>query len=75
MYKYRAKDFILFKQPQVTVNKTAVSLNEFSEYSCYMDEIYPLFSTKSSIRKLVLKGIRKNNLEFSPDDIKELYFI
>lgn len=84
MYKYRPKDFTLFdfnnvgtkkfKDEKITVNDTVMSLKEFSEYSCYMDEkLYPLFSTRKTIRQLVEKGIKKNKLNCTADEIKEIF--
>lgn len=50
MYKYRKKDFVLFNQPVVAVNKDPISLNDLSQYTCYMDELYSLFSKKAPSR-------------------------
>ena len=36
-----------------------MSLSELAEHSCYMDEIYPLFSTDVSVKDLVIQGIKK----------------
>ena len=74
MYKWRPKDFILFEKPEVTVNDTAMSLDEISKYTCYMEEkIYPMFSTKRPIEKLVMHGIKKNKLDYSPEEIRDLF--
>lgn len=75
MYKYRPKDFILFEPVEITVNNSVISLNDISEYTCYMDELYPLFSSKRSVRKLVLGGLKRNNLNYTPDDIRDLFHI
>ena len=50
MYKHRPKDFVLFEQPEVFVNNKCVSLNELSEFSCYMDKLDPLFSSVNSVK-------------------------
>ena len=74
MYKYRPKDFILFDTPRVAVNDEPMSLEQLSEYTCYVEDgIYPLFSTKDSVRKLVAKGLKKNKSDYSPDDIRDLF--
>ena len=73
MYRYRPEDFILFKQPEVTVNKSIISLDDLSQYSCYMDKLYPLFSTKEPVSELVLNGLRKSKLKNSPNDIRDLF--
>ncbi len=74
MYKWRPKDFILFEKPEITVNDTVMSLEELSKYTCYMEEkIYPLYSTKQPIEKLVMHGIKKNKLDYSPEEIRDLF--
>lgn len=75
MYKYQFNDFTLFEDPKVTVNNSIISLDDISEYSCYMDKLYPLFSTKDSVRKLVSIGLKKEKLKYSADDIRELFHI
>ena len=59
MYTHRPEDFILFNEPKVSVNDKIMSLSELAEYSCYMDKIYPLFSTDVSVKDLVIQGIKK----------------
>ncbi len=75
MFKYRPEDFVLFAPPQVNVNNEILSLDELAEYSCYMDKLYPLFSTDKSVRKLVTQGIKSNKLDCSPDEVKNLFYI
>ena len=38
MYTYRREDFVLFEQPKISINNNLFSLDELSEFSCYMDE-------------------------------------
>lgn len=62
------------KKSEIIVNGTEMSIDELSEYTCYMDEsFYPLFSTGKSVRKLIMQGIKKNKLDCTPDDIKALF--
>jgi len=75
MYKHRPKDFTIFDEPKATFDNHPVSLLELSEISCYMDEIYPLFSTRTSVRQLVLRGLRRSGLNLLPDDIKKMFQI
>lgn len=75
MYNYRRKDFILFEQPEVIINNEVISLENFAQYSCYMDKQYPLFSTNIPVKKLVEKGIRKNKMNMSPDEVRNLFCI
>ena len=75
MHRYKSKDFVLFKEPMVTVNDTIIPLDEFATYTCYLDTLYPLFSKKTSVDRLVAKGIRSNKLDISLDNIRELFCI
>ena len=74
MYRPRSKDFTLFAPAEITVNKNhTLSMKEFMKHSCYMDQKYPLFSSKKTVRQLVKKGLKKTRLAYSPDEIKELF--
>ena len=75
MYVHRPKDFILFERPEVTVNGKIISLNELSEFACYMDKLYPLFSTSRSVKKQIIRGLKSSKLNYSYDDIKNLFQI
>ena len=75
MYTHKPEDFTLFEEVKVFVNDEIMSVDKLAEYSCYIDETYPLFSTDFSIRELVKDGIEKNKLNYSPDDIKDLFCI
>lgn len=73
MYTHRPKDCIMFNEPNILVNDEIMSLKEFAKYSCYMDEIYPLFSTKVSVKNLVKKGIKKSKINLSYMDVKKIF--
>lgn len=75
MYNSNRKDFTLFKEAVVSVNDTTVSLDEFSECSCYMDTVYPLFSKKTPVDKLVAKGLKKSKADTTPEEIRKLFCI
>ncbi len=75
MYKHRPEDFVLFEQPKVTVNNKRISLNELSEFSCYMDKLDPLFSTTNSVKEHIIQGLEHSKLNCSYDDIKRLFYI
>lgn len=76
MYKYRPNDFILFEDSNVSINDDKVmSLDCLSQYSCYMDRYYPLFTSKKPVNKLIEKGIHDNKLDYLPGEIKELFMI
>ena len=75
MYKHRPEDFVLFEQPIVAVNNKWISLNELSEFSCYMDKIDPLFSANNSVKEHIKQGLDYSKLNCSYDDIKNLFYI
>lgn len=75
MYQHRPEDFVLFNQPTVSLNNKEISLNELSEYSCYMDELDPLFSSANSVREQIKQGLDQNKLNCSFDDIKNLFYL
>lgn len=75
MYQHRPEDFVLFNQPTVSLNNKEISLNELSEYSCYMDELDPLFSSANSVKEQIKQGLDQNKLNCSFDDIKNLFYL
>lgn len=75
MYNYRPKDFTLFKLPEIMVNNSVISLKDFSKFACYMDSLYPTFSSNVSISKLVLNGLKRNGLSYTPEDVRRLFHI
>ena len=78
MYKYdnnKKNKKRLFLPLTVTVNNHIVNLEQFWTYSCYMDEIYPLFASKRTVEHQVLKGIKKHGFKETSDEIRELFHI
>lgn len=75
MYNQHPEDFILFEPPEVFVNDKMISLNDLSEFSCYMDKSYSLFGSGLSVKNLVMQGITKNQLNLSPSDVRNLFLI
>jgi len=75
MYKHRPKDFALFEEPNVMVNNCIISLNELSGLVCYMDNIDPLFTDGNSIKKLIMRGLKRSKLNYSCEDIQKLFCI
>ena len=73
MYKHRMRDFILFQQPEVSVNCKPLPLCEFSELSCYMDRLYPLFCGKRSVERLIKQGLKRSKLSYSCNDVCKLF--
>ena len=76
MYKYCPQDFVLFEEPNVLINDTKkISLDDISKYSCYMDKTYPMFSTDTSVKELIEQGLENSKINFSVNDIKELFLL
>ena len=75
MYNRRSKDFILFDKPKIELNGEAVGISELSATACYMDKSYHLFSSKKTVRQLVLQGIKRNHIELSADEVMALFLI
>lgn len=75
MYKHSPEDFVLFDPPEVTVNNKVISLNELSEYSCYIDNLCPLFSMNKSVKEHIIQGLEQSKLNYSYNDIKNLFHI
>ncbi|MBE6713617.1 MAG: hypothetical protein E7580_08960 [Ruminococcaceae bacterium] len=75
MYQYRPKDFVLFDRPEVVIDHKVVLLKELSKHTCYMDQLDPLFSGHASVKKLVIQGLKHSNLNYSSDDIRNLFCI
>lgn len=73
MYKHRPKDFVLYEKTNVSVNGKTIALDEVAEYSCYMDSIYPLFSSRKTVRNIVAQGLKKNKSERTAEEIRELF--
>jgi len=73
MYNHRPEDFVLFEQPKVTINNKCISLNELSEFSCYMDRLDPLFSSNHSVKELVMQGLEYSKIKYTVNDIKKLF--
>lgn len=72
MYKEKSKDFIL-SDFNLSVNGKEADINELLNFSCYLSEEHPLFSSKKSVRKLVSDGLRKTKLSYTADQIKTMF--
>jgi len=75
MYKYRPEDFVMYSEPKITANNMEVTLDELSECSCYMDRIYPLFSGKKTVKKMITEVLRLQKVDKSVQEIKEMFFL
>ncbi|MBO5906579.1 MAG: hypothetical protein J6Q85_00300 [Clostridia bacterium] len=75
MYKHRPEDFVLFDEPKAAINNKWIHLNDLSEFSCYMDQSYPLFSTTDSVKECVMRGLNYSGLDYSHEDVRNLFHI
>ena len=75
MYMHRPKDFVLFDKPAVVANGKPVAFAEISKLSCYMDELNPIFNTKLTPEKLVLRGLKHSHLNYTVNEIKEIFYL
>lgn len=75
MYQYDTKNCNIFSPTMVQVNGLDCTLSHLCEYSCYLDTIYPLFSSKKTIRQLVSHAIAHNSNIESTDIIREIFCI
>ncbi len=73
MYTIRPKDFILFENTILTVNDRETNLKDFSKYTCYLDEMYPLFSTGTTVEKKIACGVKKSKSEKTTKEICEMF--
>lgn len=75
MYKCRPKDFVIYGEPDITVNDMPITLGELSKLSCYMDKIYPLFPSNASLKKSIIRGLKHSQLKYTCSDVLELFRI
>lgn len=73
MYKYKKNDFYLNPILEICVNHKATTLDEVLSNSCYIDESYPLFSSKKTVETLVATGIAKSKQDLSTERVKEIF--
>lgn len=75
MYPYCADEISLFLPAEVVVNDTQMTLKELSKYTCYMDYIYPLFSSKKTVYQLVSRALKKTGVADSAEEIREKFLL
>ena len=74
MYVYKQKDFVL-NISQIEINNYSDTLDNVSNYACYLDKSYRMFSSKKCVRKLVENGLKKTGINKSPEEICKLFLI
>ena len=65
----------LFEPLIAMVDGEEVQLQQLKHLACYMDRSYPLFSSKSTVREIVTRGINMYGIHNSADDIREMFLI
>ncbi|MDE6148746.1 MAG: hypothetical protein K2F81_01445 [Ruminococcus sp.] len=66
---------LVFLPHEAMVNGETWSLSKLSKYSCYLDEQYPLFNTKKTVKKLVAQGLKSNKSTVLPESIRDMFHI
>ena len=74
MYKYDNQNS-LYSSISTVVNQQSIPIETLWEYTCYMDEIYPLFSSEQSINQLVTQGLESNKIANTVDEIQRMFQI
>ena len=77
MYPYLSskEKKLIYRPPNAIVNNEVISFMDLAKYTCYMDKIYPLFSTKKTVRKLVTKGLKKYHSKETAENIRDMFHI
>lgn len=75
MYEYRPKDFAACREAAVIVDGQTVSLKDLSRCSCYIDEKYPLFSSRRSTRRQIVEGLKRSGMQHTPEEIRSIFGI
>lgn len=64
MHQYRTKDIVFTEQPALFINDETAALEEIFKYSCYMDKLYPLFSSRKTVKRIITDSCKhKENLK------------
>ena len=58
-----------------TVNGEQILLSELARHACYMDVLYPLFSSKKTARALISDGLKKTGSRECAEDVFETFMI
>ena len=65
----------LFLPPVAEVDGEIMHLSELTKYACYMDTLYPLFSSRKTAREMISRGLRKSSLPYTADEIFEMFCV
>ncbi len=75
MYPYRLSNMQLFMPAEANVDDVRMSLEELSQYTCYMDLSHPLFSLEKTVRELVSNALQKSGIPETVEHIREKFFL
>ncbi|MBP3392296.1 MAG: hypothetical protein J6L76_05870 [Clostridia bacterium] len=75
MYPYRSSNMQLFMPAEAVVNQVQMTLMELSQYTCYMDRMYPLFSSEKTVRQLIQRSIKETGIVDSAEEIREMFHL
>lgn len=73
MKSARPKDFMTFEDVDVSINEQKYPFTELEKYACYMDTLYPAFSSRKSVRRLVFEALKKNGSNKTVDEVKNIF--
>ena len=75
MAKYAKKNIVLFPESQIIVYEVISDFNTIGDDCCFIDEGYPLFYKKRSVRKNIEIALKKSKLNCSSKDVKDIFEI
>lgn len=75
MYVHDSQSFLLSDEPKITLNGSLITLEELSQYSCYMDKKYPLFSTDDTVRTMVSRELEKSGKPYSIEQVRDMFYL
>lgn len=75
MSEYKTKNILFYEEPKILVNDEKMSLKELSKYTCYISRTSPFFSKRKTVRQMVIKGLKKSGLSFSPEQIRDMFYL
>ncbi len=75
MARYNKKDIILFPESQIIVDDVISDFKTIGNNCCFIDEGFPLFCTKKTVRRNIETALRRSKLDCSSKDIKDIFEI
>ena len=75
MYNYRNKEDITLFDVDIVSNDEPIAIDDLSDKSCYIDEIYPLFNKDLTVEQLVKEGLKKSGLNETIENIMDMFHL